>query len=129
MMVDDVPQRCIETHTCVAVTLLFEKISSSTCQFVECNYLPVSDNLRVAGVILKPSVKDPNRFEFDVIIPASYKIISRAGAASGLLDSTPYDSARFLDAGLHIFESTLATGELVLVWAQAIDRHFTPSKF
>ncbi|HXP35749.1 MAG TPA: glycosyltransferase family 39 protein [Chthoniobacterales bacterium] len=126
MMVDDVPQRCIETHTCVAVTLLFEKISSGTRQFVERNYLPVSDNLRVAGAILKPSVKDPLRFDFDVVIPASYKIISRDGNVSGALDGSEYNGARFLAAGPHTFDSTSTAGPYICLWAQAVDRNFTP---
>ncbi|HEV2046128.1 MAG TPA: glycosyltransferase family 39 protein [Chthoniobacterales bacterium] len=126
MMVDDVPQRCIETHTCVAATLLFEKISSGTRQFVERNYLPVTENLRVAGLILRRSNENPHRYDFEVVIPASYKIISRDQNVSGMLDGISYEDARFLEPGAHTFESTSTSNELFLLWSQAVDRHFTP---
>jgi hypothetical protein len=126
MMVDDAPLRCVETRTCAAATLLIENLSSTTRQFVEHNYLPVTDNLRVAGTILGHSLEDPRRSDFEVAIPASYKIIARDGNVSGALDGRSYDGAQFLAAGHHSFESTVTSAELVLLWAQAVDRHFTP---
>jgi hypothetical protein len=125
MMVDDAPLRCVETRTCTVATLLIETLSSTTRQFVEHNYLPVSDNLRVAGTILGQSLEDPHRSDFEVVIPASYKIVARDGNVSGALDGRSYDGARFLSAGHHSFESTATSGEVVLLWAQAVDRHFT----
>jgi dolichyl-phosphate-mannose-protein mannosyltransferase len=126
ILVDDAPQRCIETRTCVAATILSERFSERTRRFVEENYLPVADNLRVAGVIMTPSSNDPGRFDFGVVIPASYKIISRDKNVSGVLDGTPYDGVRFLESGSHTFESTSTSNELFLLWSQAVDHHFTP---
>jgi hypothetical protein len=123
---DDAPQRAVETRTCVAVTILSERFSERTRRFVEQNYLPVAGNLRVAGVIMTPSSNDPGRFNFGVVIPASYKIISRDQTVSGTLDGTPYDGARFLESGAHTFESTVRSNELFLLWSQAVDRGFTP---
>src|SRR6266404_552550 len=50
LMADNVIQRCIDTHTCVAV--LPGAMPSATLRFLEQNYLPIGDRLRVAGVLL-----------------------------------------------------------------------------
>ena len=69
-----------------------------------------------------------SRCEFEVIIPASYEVVSPNEQVAGTLDGIRYNGARFLTAGSHTFESTsLATG-LVLLWSQAVDRGFTPFK-
>src|SRR5262249_19792940 len=73
---DNTPQRCAETHTCVAATLLMKRLPRDTRRFVKHNYLPVTDNLRIAGGELKPSATNPSRCEFEVTIPAVYQIIS-----------------------------------------------------
>jgi dolichyl-phosphate-mannose-protein mannosyltransferase len=126
IFVDDAPQRCVETRTCVAATILSERFSERTRRFIEQNYLPVADNLRVAGLIMTPSSNDPGRFNLEVVIPASYEIISRDKNVSGVLDGIPYDGARFLEHGAHTFESTSPSNELFLLWSQAVDRGFTP---
>jgi hypothetical protein len=82
--------------------------------------------LRVAGLKLQAPPENSHRYDFEVVIPASYKIISRDNNVSGVLDGKPYDVARFLEAGVHTFESTSTSNELFLLWSQAVDRHFTP---
>lgn len=126
LLIDDAPQRCVETRTCVVATILKERFAPSTLQFVEQNYLRVTENLRVAGVALKPSAADPTRSEFEIVIPASYKLISRNGNVSGSLDGSPCKSARFLMAGRHVFQSSAPLQDVVLLWAQAADQKFTP---
>ncbi|HXM74262.1 MAG TPA: glycosyltransferase family 39 protein [Chthoniobacterales bacterium] len=123
---DDAPERCVETHTCVVATTLIGRFSPGTRQFIEQNYLPVDEDLRVAGLVLRAATENPRSYKFRVVIPASYKIISRNQNVSGVLDGTPYGGARFLAAGLHTFESTSTSSELFLLWSQAVDRHFTP---
>lgn len=93
---------------------------------MERNYLPVGDKLSVAGIVLKPNSATPQWCDFEVVIPASYKMISPHGNLAGILDGVPYDGARFLEAGPHTFESSSPFGRLVLLWAQAVDRHFRP---
>ncbi len=124
IMTDNAPQRCVETGTCVVATIMKKRFSRATRQFVERNYLPVAKNLRVAGAVLNPSTTDLRRFDFEVVIPASYRIIARDENVSGVLDGTPYIGARFLAAGQHSFESASTSKNLVLLWAQAVDRHF-----
>lgn len=126
IITDNAPQRCVETHTCVVATIMKKRFSPETRQFVEQNYLPVTKGLRVAGAVLKPSEASPNRFDFEIAIPAFYKIIARDENVSGVLDGTPYTAARFLEPGRHSFESTSTSNKLVALWAQAADRHFTP---
>jgi hypothetical protein len=106
--------------------MLIKRLSPDTHRFVKRNYLPVTNNLRVAGVILEPSSQNPHRFDFEVVIPASYKIISRDASVSGILDGTPDAGARFLAPGPHTFETRSTFNQLVLLWTQAVDRHFTP---
>jgi len=126
IMMDIAPQRCIETHTCVVATIMINRYPASTRRFVERNYLPVTKSLWVAGAILELSPENPHRSDFEVVIPASYKIISRNATVSGTLDGTSYDGARFLTVGPHTFESVSISDKLVLLWSRAVDRHFTP---
>jgi len=125
-LTDDAPQRCIETRTCVAATAMMYRFSANTRQFLESNYLPVTETLRVAGTVLRPSAKDSHRFDFKVVIAANYKIVSRDQNVSGTLDGTAYFGSRFLAAGTHTFESASTYRDLILLWAQAVDRHFMP---
>jgi hypothetical protein len=67
--------------------------------------------------------------DFDVVIPAPYKIIARNGEVRGSLDGTAYEGARFLTPGKHTFVRTSSAGPLVLLWAKAVDRNFIPIKF
>jgi hypothetical protein len=126
IMADNTPHRCVETHTCVVATTMFKRLSHDTRRFVRRNYLPVTNNLRVAGEELKPSATDPRQADFEVVISAPYEIISPNGDVSGTLDGTPYNGARFLSAGPHSFKSASISHNLLLLWAQAVDRHFTP---
>jgi hypothetical protein len=126
MLMDDTPEKCAETHTCVAATPLMKSIPRGTRRFVKRNYLQVTGNLRIAGEELKSSATNPRECDFNVTIPASYEIISPTQSVSGTLDGTAYTGARFLAAGPHVFEPTSRSRDLVLLWAQAVARHFTP---
>jgi Dolichyl-phosphate-mannose-protein mannosyltransferase len=126
IMRDNIPRECIRTRTCVAATLLIDRLSAADRQFIEGNYVPVADNMRVAGVVLVPSTNNPRRCDFDVVIPAEYEIVSRNRTVSGTLDGEPYRGARFLSGGPHTFEAATEIDNFVLLWARAADRHFTP---
>lgn len=126
LMTDDAPQRCIETSTCVAATIMIERLSPGTREFVERNYLPVTENLRVVGLVLTSSNENPGQYHFEVLIPADYEIIARDGIVSGTLDGAAYHGARFLGAGQHTFDSTSVSGPIICLWAQAAHRNFTP---
>ena len=126
LMEDNVIQRCIDTRTCVAV--LPGDMPSATFRFLEQNYLPIGNRLRVAGVLLHSST-DGKHFDFEIVIPASYKIIARdVDTVMGVLDGERYEGkARFLSPGTHTFVQTSTGHDLVVFWAQAVDRHFRPT--
>jgi hypothetical protein len=123
---DDVPERCIQTGNCVVATIFRKRFSPSTRHFVKQNYLPVARNLRVAGMVLHASANDLRELIFDVTIPADYEIISLKSAVAGTLDGTTYHGPRFLSAGPHVFHPASAASDLILLWAQAAERHYLP---
>jgi hypothetical protein len=125
LMADNAIQRCIDTHTCVAT--LPTQMPAATLRWVEQNYLPIGYKLRVVGVLLH-SATDEKHFDFEIVIPASYKIIARdVGTVTGVLDGERYEGReRFLSSGIHTFVQTSSGHDLVVFWAQAVDRHFTP---
>ena len=125
LMVDNAIQRCIDTRSCVAT--LPEKMPAATFRWIEQNYLPIGNKLRVAGVLLHSST-DEKHFDFETVIPASYKIIARdASTVMGVLDGERYEGKeRFLSPGIHTFVQTSAGANLVVFWAQAVDRNFRP---
>src|SRR5438477_2126657 len=128
LMADNAAERCIATHTGVAV--MMGRMPARARAFVWENYIPVGDNLLVAGRFLGPSLADSTGMDFDVVIPAPYKIMARVQVTvRGTLDGIPYDGARFLAPGKHTFVQTSPGATLVLLWAQAVDRNFIPLKF
>src|SRR5437763_14151180 len=128
LMADNAAERCIATHTGVAV--MMGRMPARARAFVWENYIPVGDNLLVAGRFLGHSSADGTRMDFGVVIPAPYKIIARDNVpVRGTLDGMPYDGARFLAPGQHTFVQTSPGATLVLLWAQAVDRNFIPLKF
>src|SRR6266853_1651192 len=125
LMADNAIQRCIDTRSCLAT--LPDKMPAATFRWIEQNYLPIGNKLRVAGVLLHSST-DGKLFDFETVIPASYKIIARdASTVMGVLDGERYEGKeRFLSPGIHTFVQTSAGANLVVFWAQAVDRHFRP---
>ena len=74
---------------------------------------------------------DGKHFDFETVIPASYKIIARdVDTVMGVLDHERYEGKeRFLSPGIHTFVQTSTGHDLVVFWAQAVDRHFTPFNY
>jgi len=126
LLADDIPERLVATRTCVAAADN-EKFPPRTRAFLQENYLPVG-HLRVAGQFLTPRTANDGvaSFPFDVRIPAQYAVISETGTSTGWLDGTPYEDARFLVPGPHEYRSSSGEGRLALVWAQAVERGFSP---
>jgi hypothetical protein len=60
--------------------------------------------------------------------PGSYKIIARdVGTVTGMLDGEQYEGKeRALSGGIHTFAQTSAGHDLMVFWAQAVNRHFRP---
>jgi len=127
LVADNAAERAVETQTCVAV--MKGRMPQRARQFIWKNYVPVGNDLKVAGRFLRPSATDGSRLEFKVVIPASYKIVARDGPVTGMLDGTPYQGARFLAPGVHTFVQTSSRTQLAALWARAVDRNFTPAKY
>ena len=125
LIIDDAAERSIATRACVAT--LRQDMSVAATRFILENYVPIGKRLRVAGVFLRPSSADPSRADFKIEVPAFYKIVAADAEVSGLLDDTPYNGkARFLSPGPHTFRHVPTANPLVVLWAQAADRNFTP---
>jgi hypothetical protein len=124
LVIDDIPERLIATHTCVAVPDS-KKFPARTRTFLTNNYLPVG-NLRVAGKLLEVAHKRNAFILFSILITAYYAIITPNGSAAGTLDGTQYDGPRFLTAGDHEFRPSATNSRFALVWAPAVERGFSP---
>jgi Dolichyl-phosphate-mannose-protein mannosyltransferase len=127
LVVDNAAERAVETRACVAA--MKGRMPFYARKFIWQNYISVGNDLRVAGRFLRPSATDGSRLEFEVVIPASYKIIARDGPVTGMLDGTPYEGARFLEPGQHTFVQTSSRTQLAALWARAVDRNFLPEKY
>ncbi len=126
ILIDDAPQRCLETRTCVVAAMAPRTFSAATREFVQRNYLPVSGTLRIAGARLIASPANSSHYDFNVGIPASYQIISAGAPAAGTLDGLAYNGAIFLQPGRHTFDTSLPSANLVCLWSRAVERHFRP---
>lgn len=120
---DDIPERLIATHTAVAVMDRAGFFPSRAKDFLHKNYLPVG-RLWVAGQQLTPD--NAGMCTFTIELPTRYALVTEQGSATGWLDGTEYTGARLLSPGPHEFRSSAPTGRIDLVWAQAIERHFSP---
>ncbi len=94
-------------------------------RFIEANYLPVDHGLMVAGSRLNPPSTVDGTIRFHIAIPDRYEIITPDRPAGGLLDGTPSQGSRFLAVGEHTFVPAAPGPPLAVLWAQAVDRHFT----
>jgi Dolichyl-phosphate-mannose-protein mannosyltransferase len=124
-MSDNTAERCVATQACVAIA---GRMSAEANDFIRQNYLPVDGRVRVAGTYLRGKASPKEAMEFEVAIPASYKIIAAdAPVVSGFLDGSLYQGgACFLAPGKHTFVQSSSAHDLALLWAKAVDRHFTP---
>jgi hypothetical protein len=122
---DSIPEALVATHTCVAVADS-DQLPPRARAFLRENYVPVG-HLRVAGRVLSMAAHgDEPTIMFEVRIPASYAVITAQGEASGWLDDSPYQGPRFLAPGHHTYRPALGEDTLAVVWAQAVERGFTP---
>ena len=76
---------------------------SATFRFVDWNYLPIGNGLRVAGVLLNLST-DRKHFDFETVIPASYEIIAPDVGTVMMCSTASGKKERFLWRGIYAFE-------------------------
>ena len=124
LLPDDIAAQLIATRTPL-VTM--RRMPQQARAFIKANYVPIAYRLRVLGQVLRedgPPVAGPLRFT--IAVPASYTLVTRAGVAAGLLDGTPFTGPRDLAAGPHEFLPATDAGRLILVWARAVGRGYSP---
>jgi hypothetical protein len=122
---NDVQERLIATSTPL-VTL--HRLPVATRPFVLANYLPIAFRLMVPGQwLVQPNrAPRPTFVEFDIAIATHYRIISESGKLEGVLDGQPLGEAQMLTAGHHRLEMLGGGGRVALVWAQALERGYSP---
>jgi hypothetical protein len=121
---DDILQRLIETRAPLATT---RRMTRADAVFINANYLPIAFRLSALGKIVRLGHEpetEPTTFE--VVIPSRYTLVCVSGKIAGILDGTLFQGARQLSAGRHVFRETAGAGPVALIWAQAIERGYSP---
>ena len=126
LITDSIPERCIETRTCVAPADT-RGFPPRARRFLEDNYIVVG-TWRVAGRLLttEAGAVQGRALPFQVIVSARYAIVAEIDAARGRLDGLPYDGPRDLPPGGHDFLPASGGGRLAVIWAGAAERGFSP---
>ena len=122
---DDILERLIATHTCVASLDPKDFFPQRARAFINDNYLTVG-SLRVAGKLLARASDNDSVVSFDVRIPDRYVIMSKNGPVPALLDGAPCSGPCFLKAGQHEAHLIVPHDNIVLLWAKAYDLGYSP---
>ncbi len=121
---DNIPERLIATRAPVATIL---RTPPRARQFIEQNYIPVANQVRVLGQMLG---RDDQEFgksrEFQIAIPEEYMLVAERGNLEAVLDGTPWQGPRYLSVGRHRVEASSGGGRVALVLARAIQKGFSP---
>ncbi|MFL6514559.1 MAG: ArnT family glycosyltransferase [Chthoniobacterales bacterium] len=108
------------------VAVIGGELSEYAEEFIEHNYLPVGHGIMVAGYALPGASSPETPHHFHVAMADRYQVVTGNGdSVPGLLDGTTANGARFLDVGEHTFVSDMTGVPLAILWAQAVERHFT----
>ena len=124
LLPDDIAARLIATR---APLVSLRRMPLAARTFIKANYVPIAWRLRTLGQVLREDgavTHGPLRFE--IAVPQRYTVVAPAGLAAGTLDGTAFTGPRELAAGAHEFLPAKSTGRLILVWAQAIERGYSP---
>ena len=122
---DDIAEHLIATGTAV-VSEDSDLYPNGARGFLDRHYLPVG-RLRVAGGWLEPIPGEPAApRRFDVVIPGAYVLVVSHGRARGRLDGSGYTGLRRLARGAHAYLASSGEDSVAVVWANAIERGFSP---
>lgn len=115
----------IKNRACVIFPDLI-RYPNETKRFITENFVSVGPVL-VAGRKLRPPAGEAKPIEFDVKVPARYKVVVKGGAvARGKLDGQACSKAEDLAPGHHVYAPAAGEGEVALVWARAVDCGYSP---
>ena len=124
LIVDNIAERLIETHTPLATV---RRMPTHGREFIKANYLPVAFRLFALGKLLQRNGPSSNAaYVFHVVVPSRYTLVCPSGQPMGILDGTPFDGPRDLDSGSHEFRPMSGGAPLALIWAKAIEQGYSP---
>jgi hypothetical protein len=117
---NDVKEKIIQTGTCVAVN---HRLRPADQTWLRANFLPGDGKVWIAGHNL--GAAQP-AMTFHTDIKARYSIVSASGKLRGTIDGAPLLDSQIITPGDHRLEINGATGDVAYVWAQALERGFSP---
>ena len=117
---NDTRARMIATGTCVAVN---HRLRYEDQQWLRANFLEGDGKVWVAGQNLGPAQPTIN---FHTDIRAIYSIVSEGGKLAGSIDGAPLRDSQQIAAGDHRLEIAGGTGDVAVIWTQALERGFNP---
>jgi general stress protein CsbA len=121
---DNIPEQMIAHGVCVA-SRNPERYPARTAKFLKQNFVPVSFRVLVAGKILTPAPAG-HPTSFVIAIPAKYALLGATPSGPFLLDGKTYEGPVLLAPGQHSIQTTADGGPVAIVWAQALQRGFSP---
>jgi hypothetical protein len=122
---DDIPDQLIRTRAPLAASTF--RMPHKGREFIKGNYVPIAFRLRALGQVLRGNGR-PSRgpYSFQVAVPQRYTLVTPDGPAVGTLDGSPFTGPRELAAGSHLFVPEGHSDRLVLIWATAVERGYSP---
>ena len=124
LLPDDVAYWLVEKRVPLVST---RRMPLAARTFIKANYVPIAWRLRTLGQVLREDgAKTHGPIRFEIAVPHRYTLVTRSGVAAGTLDGTAFTGPRELAAGPHEFLPANDSGRLILVWAQAIERGYSP---
>lgn len=121
---DSIARELVEKRVPLATTM---RMPHHARDFIKRNYVPIAFRLFVLGKVLRDHKSPADaRCDFDVHVPARYLLVAPNGIAPGQLDGSPITGPRELSIGKHTYIPTGNPGKVVMIWASAIERGYSP---
>ena len=117
---NDIQEKIIKTGTCVAEN---HRLGLKDQQWLRSNFLEADGNVWVAGKRLGPA---RGTIDFHTNIKGRYSIVSERGKLAGRIDGAPLRDSQVIPEGDHRLDIASGTGNVAVVWAQALERGFSP---
>jgi hypothetical protein len=125
LLPDTIADELIKKRVPLAATT--QRMPSKGRKFIKRNYVPIAFRLWVLGQKLTATdAPTPRAIRFGINVPQRYTLTTPDGQPGGLLDGTPFTGPRELAVGVHTFAPEGQPKEIVLIWAQAIERNYSP---
>jgi hypothetical protein len=121
---DTIARELVDKRVPLATTM---RMPHRSRDFIKNNYVPIAFRLFVLGKVLRDQKSAPGApCNFEVHVPSRYTLATADGMPTGQLDGTPFTGPRELAIGKHTYVPDGNPGKVVLVWASAIERGYSP---